>query len=95
MYSVGGGPAGPIGLARNPVRRQARGTQTLARHLTLKTSTMEKWTWPLLYGGIILLIVGAATWSADTPLAQALVIAGALLVVAGAWLTYLRSRIDK
>ncbi len=56
---------------------------------------MEKWTWPLLYGGIILLIVGAATWSADTPLAQALVIAGALLVVAGAWLIYLRSRLDK
>jgi hypothetical protein len=62
----------------------------------MKTSTIEKLTWPLLYAGIILLTLGAATWSADAPpWTAALFIAGAVLAVAGVWLICLRSRMDE
>lgn len=59
----------------------------------MKTSTMERWTWPLIYGGILLLLLGISTVSADASLGGSIAIVGALLVVMGAVAVYLRSRI--
>ncbi|MDO9316206.1 MAG: hypothetical protein Q7T97_16855 [Burkholderiaceae bacterium] len=59
----------------------------------MKASTLEKITWPLLYGGILVLLLGISTLSADAALGWPIVIAGGVLAVAGVLAIYLRSRI--
>lgn len=60
---------------------------------TMKASTIDKFTWPLIYGGILLLLLGIATVSADAALGWAIAIAGSVLAVIGVFTIYLRSRI--
>ncbi len=60
---------------------------------TVKASTIDKFTWPLIYGGILLLLLGISTLSADASLGWTIVTVGTLLAVIGVFTIYLRSRI--
>ena len=61
----------------------------------MKASTIDKFTWPLIYGGILLLLLllGISTLSADAPLGWGIVVVGSLLALIGVFTIYLRSRI--
>ncbi len=59
----------------------------------MKASTIDKFIWPLIYGGILLALLGTATLSADESLAWSIVIVGAGLAAVGVLIIYLRSRI--
>ncbi|MFM9914990.1 MAG: hypothetical protein ACKVOX_04210 [Rhizobacter sp.] len=59
----------------------------------MNASILEKITWPVLYGGILVLLLGISTLSADASLGWTIVIAGGVLVVSGVIAIYLRSRI--
>ena len=56
---------------------------------------IEKWIWPLIYGGLLLLSLGlfVGRRTDGTGMGWALVLIGAAGVVAGAVLVVLRSRI--
>lgn len=59
----------------------------------MKASTIDKFTWPLIYGGILLVLLGISIASADASLGGSIVIVGAVLAVVGVFTIYLRSRI--
>ena len=56
---------------------------------------IEKWIWPLIYGGLLLLSLGLFVWRRidGTGMGWALVLIGAAGVVAGSVLVVLRSRL--
>jgi hypothetical membrane protein len=58
----------------------------------MKASTIDKFTWPLIYGGILLLLLGISTASTDASLGGAIAIAGSVLALIGVFTIYLRSR---
>jgi hypothetical protein len=58
----------------------------------MKTSTVEALVWVLVYGGLLLLCLGLFVLRTDATLGWLLVLAGGALVVAGAALIYIRSR---
>lgn len=59
----------------------------------MKASTIDKFTWPLIYGGILLVLLGISTLSADAALGWPIVIVGSVLALIGVFTIYLRSRI--
>lgn len=59
----------------------------------MKPSKLYRLTWPLIYGGVLLLLLGVSTVAADAALGGAFVAAGALLAAVGVLAIYLRSRI--
>ena len=60
----------------------------------MKASTLDKLIWPLIYGGILLLLLGISVTAADPPLGWSLVGIGIALAVIGVLFVYLRSRIE-
>ena len=59
---------------------------------TLKAlARVEKLVWVLVYGGIILLILGIATQRRDDSLGWALMAVGTVVALLGALLVYVRS----
>ncbi len=63
----------------------------------MKTSTVEAWAWRLLYGGLLLLVLGlfvldVAVIPLDAALGGNLLCGGGALALAGALLIVLRSR---
>ena len=59
----------------------------------MKPSKFYKLTWPLIFGGALVLMLGVSTLSADESVGWPIVITGAMLLAAGVLAIYLRSRI--
>jgi len=67
----------------------------MRRYLRLmKPSNLYKLTWPLIFGGALVLMVGVSTVSADASIGWPIVITGSVLIALGVLLIYLRSRIS-
>jgi hypothetical protein len=60
----------------------------------MKPSKLYNLTWPLIFGGALVLMLGVSTVSADASIGWPIVIAGAALLAVGVLLIYLRSRIS-
>ena len=58
----------------------------------MKNKTVETWVWVLIYGGMLLGILGLFVYRSDTVAGAALGIAGSMAVLAGLLLIYWRSR---
>lgn len=56
-------------------------------------ATLEKWIWILIYGGLFAIILGIATGRTEEALGWAMAVPGAVLVVVGTVLIYVRSRL--
>lgn len=54
---------------------------------------LENWIWGLVYGGLLLAILGIATGRIDASMGWALAVPGAVLAVVGIVLIYVRSRL--
>jgi hypothetical protein len=57
-------------------------------------ATLEKWIWTLIYGGLLILIVGLATARQDSALGWTIAAPGAVLAAIGVVLIYVRSRLS-
>ncbi len=60
----------------------------------MKPSKLYQLTWPLIFGGAVLLMLGVSTLSADESIGWPVVITGGAMVAAGVLAIYLRSRIS-
>lgn len=60
----------------------------------MKVSKLYSLTWPLIFGGALVLMLGVSTLKADALLGWTIVAVGAVLAGAGVLAVYLRSRID-
>ena len=58
----------------------------------MKTSTVDTWAWVLVYGGLVLLVLGLFVSPLDTALGWRLLSGGGALALAGVLLIVLRSR---
>jgi hypothetical protein len=58
-------------------------------------SRIHTWIWVLIYGGLLLLVLGLATARTDANLGWIMVGVGAVLAVAGAVLVWVRSRMTQ
>ena len=58
----------------------------------MKTARIEAWVWVLVYAGLAMFGVGPAVQRSDDSIGWGIAIGGALLVVAGALLVWIRSR---
>ncbi len=67
---------------------QSRSNQPPQPHARLET-----WIWALIYGGMLLVILGIATGRIDEALGWILAVPGAVLAVIGLVLIYVRSRL--
>ena len=54
---------------------------------------LEKWIWILIYGGLFLVILGIATGRTDPMTGWLMAVPGALAMVVGSVLIYVRSRL--
>jgi hypothetical protein len=55
---------------------------------------LEKWIWILIYGGLLILILGFIVARQDSTLGWPIAVPGALLAAVGAVLIYVRSRLS-
>ena len=55
---------------------------------------VESWVWILIYAGLFGVVLGIASMSASEAVAWSLIVAGAVLVVAGVILIWVRSRLE-
>ena len=58
-------------------------------------SRIHTWIWVLIYGGLLILVLGLATARTDATLGWVMVAVGAVLAVAGAVLVWVRSRMKQ
>lgn len=58
----------------------------------MKTPTLDKLVWTLIYGGLIVVALGLSVQRADDAIGWVLVSAGAAATAAGAVLVFVRSR---
>ena len=58
----------------------------------MKSASLEKWTWVLIFGGLLVLSLSWFVDNSQAVLAATLAIAGALATIVGVVLIYLRSR---
>ena len=61
----------------------------------MRTKTIEKWAWLLIYGGLLVLSLGLFLLRSSTGMGWALVLAGAAAAVTGAALVVARSRMPE
>ena len=61
----------------------------------MRTKTVEKWTWVLIYGGLLMLSLGLFLLRSSAGMGWALVLAGAAAAVAGGALVVARSRMPE
>ena len=61
----------------------------------MNVKRIEKWTWVLIYGGLLLLSLGLFVLRSDAVMGWALLLAGGAGVVAGIVLVVLRSRMPE
>ncbi len=55
---------------------------------------VQRLIWVLIYGGLLLLVLGLATRAADPATSWTLILLGTLAAVAGAILVWVRSRLN-
>jgi hypothetical protein len=55
---------------------------------------LEKWIWTLIYGGLLLVILGIATGRTEAAVGWAMAVPGALIAVVGVVLIYVRARLN-
>jgi uncharacterized membrane protein HdeD (DUF308 family) len=60
----------------------------------VKPATLEKWTWVLIFGGLLVLSVSWFVDDSAVVWAASLAIVGALATIVGVLLIYLRSRME-
>lgn len=58
----------------------------------MNKQTVERWIWPLIFGGLILLALGLAVRPSDGAIGWTMVVVGGLVAAAGAVLIAVRSR---
>lgn len=58
----------------------------------MKPKTVEKWVWPLVYGGSLALVAGLAVARRDEAIGWTLIAAGGAVAALGAALIFVRSR---
>ncbi len=58
----------------------------------MKSKTVEKWVWPLVYGGLLALVAGLAVARRDESIGWTIVAAGGAVAALGAALIFVRSR---
>jgi uncharacterized membrane protein HdeD (DUF308 family) len=58
----------------------------------MKPATMEKWTWVLIFGGLLVLSLSWFVDDSQVVVAATLAVVGALATIVGVLLIYLRSR---
>jgi len=61
----------------------------------MKPATAETLAWVLLYGGLLLAVLGLAVQRLDDALGWSMAVLGALAAAAGVVLIWLRSRMDR
>ena len=61
----------------------------------MKTSTVDTLIWVLIYGGLLTVGLGVSVQRSDDALGYGLVVAGAVMAVAGFALIYVRSRMNE
>lgn len=67
----------------------------MRRYLRLmKPSKFYKLTWPLIFGGALVLMLGVSTLSEDASIGWPIVATGAAMLAIGVLAVYLRSRIS-
>lgn len=57
-------------------------------------ATLEKWIWILIYGGLLVMILGIATGRENEALGWAMAVPGALAAAVGVVLIYVRARLS-
>jgi uncharacterized membrane protein HdeD (DUF308 family) len=62
--------------------------------LKLSAARVERWTWILIYGGLIVLCVGFAVQQQGSAAGAAVVLGGAIAVAAGVALILVRARMS-
>jgi hypothetical protein len=60
----------------------------------MKPTKLYNLTWPLIFGGALVLMLGVSTVSADPSIGWPIVITGVALLALGVLAIYLRSRIS-
>jgi uncharacterized membrane protein HdeD (DUF308 family) len=55
-------------------------------------AALEKWIWVLIYGGLLLVILGIATGRTNEAIGWSVAMPGAVLAVVGIVLIYVRSK---
>jgi hypothetical protein len=60
----------------------------------MKAGTVETLVWVLLYGGLLLAVLGLAMLRADHPLGWSMVVAGGMAAGVGVALIWIRSKMD-
>jgi hypothetical protein len=61
----------------------------------MKAQTVETLVWVLIYGGLLLAVLGLAVQRADDLLGWSMVVAGALAAALGVALIWIRSRMGR
>ena len=61
----------------------------------MRTKTVEKWSWVLIYGGLLVLSLGLFVLPGSAGMGWALVLAGVAAAVAGVALVVARSRLPE
>jgi len=56
---------------------------------------LEAWIWTLIYGGLLVLVLGLATGRESAAVGWALAVPGAVLAAVGVVLIYVRARLGK
>ena len=56
---------------------------------------LEAWIWTLIYGGLLLLVLGLATGRESAAVGWSLAVPGAIVAAVGVVLIYVRSRLGK
>ena len=57
-------------------------------------STIEKWIWALIYGGLFFMTLGIATGRTNRVLGWSMAVLGGVTALVGFVLIYVRSRLD-
>lgn len=57
-------------------------------------ATLERWIWILIYGGLLVLILGIATGRENETLGWVMAVPGAVVAAVGFVLIYVRSRLS-
>ncbi len=59
----------------------------------MNASKLETWVWVLIYGGLLVVVLGLAVEGSDFPLGWSMVITGGIAAAAGVVLIFVRSRL--